>query len=170
MIDFALIVAIDQKGWIWKNGTLAWNLPEDMKYFRKISIQTVDTSKMNAVIMWRKTWDSIPEKFRPLKDRVNIVVSGNRDLVLPNGVLLAWSLDKAFSLVESYSNIERWFVIGWWVIYNMALKNRKLKQLYVTEVQWDYDCDVFFPNYKDDFIEVSRTRWEYCDWVMYGRK
>ena len=90
---FSIIVAADQKGGIGKNGTMPWTCPEDMAYFRKITggdrpaPKPTDASsqqqpqaaapvvKRTAVIMGRKTWESIPEKFRPLPNRLNVVLS-----------------------------------------------------------------------------------------------
>ncbi len=60
---------------IGKDGTMPWNLPGDMAYFKALTTQTRDSNKQNAVIMGRRTWDSIPAKFRPLSNRINIVLS-----------------------------------------------------------------------------------------------
>ena len=58
-------------------GKLPWRIAEDMKHFKQITSQTVDKNKQNAVIMGRKTWESIPSKFRPLPDRLNVVLTRN---------------------------------------------------------------------------------------------
>ncbi|EPB69647.1 putative dihydrofolate reductase [Ancylostoma ceylanicum] len=70
-----LIVAVDSKFGIGKNGTIPWTLRKDMNFFVKHTSTTEDPAKMNAVIMGRKCWESIPEKFRPLKNRLNVVIS-----------------------------------------------------------------------------------------------
>jgi dihydrofolate reductase len=54
---------------------LAWDIPEDRKYFRKITTKTKDSKKQNAVIMGRKTWESIPKKYRPFPKRYNCILS-----------------------------------------------------------------------------------------------
>lgn len=73
-----LVVAATKDGFgIGKDGTMPWKLPGDMAYFKELTSRTRDSSKQNAVIMGRKTWESIPAKFRPLKDRINIVLSSS---------------------------------------------------------------------------------------------
>ena len=72
---FQIVVATTLERGIGLDGGMPWNLPKDMKYFKEITIKTRDSSKRNAVIMGRKTWDSIPAKFRPLANRANIIIS-----------------------------------------------------------------------------------------------
>ena len=69
MINFNLIVAKDIANGIGRNGKLAWNLPKDIAYFKKITSTVNDKSKINAVIMGKNTWNSIPEKFDPVKSK-----------------------------------------------------------------------------------------------------
>ena len=72
---FQLVVAATRKLGIGKGGTMPWRLPGDMAYFKALTSATVDPSKANAVVMGRKTWESIPIKFRPLRGRVNVVLT-----------------------------------------------------------------------------------------------
>ena len=78
MRNFSLIVAatIPEFG-IGFNGTIPWRVAEDLKFFKETTSSTNDRNKKNAVIMGRKTWESIPPKYRPLKDRFNIVLTRN---------------------------------------------------------------------------------------------
>ena len=76
MNKVSIIVAWDDKNGIWRNNDLAWDIPSDRKYFKQITTDSLDWKK-NAVIMWRKTWDSIPEKYKPLPNRVNCILSRN---------------------------------------------------------------------------------------------
>ena len=62
-------------------GKLPWSLRGDMQYFKQLTRSTADPLKRNAVIMGRKTWQSIPEKLRPLADRVNVVISRNGRII-----------------------------------------------------------------------------------------
>jgi len=97
MKSFSIVVAVDSEFGIGKVGTLPWHLPADMKHFKTV---TTHNASDNVVIMGRKTWDSIPEKFRPLSQRLNIVISRQEDLILPQGVLLAQCLEHALDLLE----------------------------------------------------------------------
>ena len=83
-MKFDLIVAADQNLGIGLNGDLPWKLKGDLKYFRNLTIQTQDRNKINAVIMGRTTWESIPDKFRPLPNRLNIILSNS---LKPNAVI-----------------------------------------------------------------------------------
>ena len=74
-----LIYASTNAGGIGNKGDLPWKLPADMAFFRETT-SAAQQGKSNAVIMGRKTWASIPEKFRPLKGRLNIVLSGTKDV------------------------------------------------------------------------------------------
>lgn len=91
--SFAVVVATcKQTRGIGQAGALPWRLRADMAYFKQLTRSTRDPTKRNAVIMGRKTWQSIPIKFRPLDDRVNVVLSRTADtdsLELPKGVLCA---------------------------------------------------------------------------------
>lgn len=76
MKTFSLVVASTQKGGIGLNGNLPWKkIPGDMAFFRKVTSTTTDPTLQNAVIMGRKTWESIPSKFRPLPGRLNVILT-----------------------------------------------------------------------------------------------
>ena len=91
-IPFSLIVAMDSQNGIGKNGQLPWHLPADLKHFKEITCTVRDPKKQNVVLMGRKTWDSIPEKFRPLPGRINVVLTRHPDLKFPLGVLVEFLL------------------------------------------------------------------------------
>lgn len=143
-MKFDLVVAVDSELGIGKNNKLPWRLKNDLNYFRELTCHTAQRHKMNAVIMGRKTWESLPSKSKPLLDRLNIVVSRNKDYVLPEGVLLAGSLDQALALSKQYaaSNV---FVIGGSELFKEALQHKDLGHIYVTEIQQSFACDTFFP-------------------------
>jgi dihydrofolate reductase/thymidylate synthase len=77
---FDIIVAATKDWGIGKNGGIPWRLRGDMNYFRKITTETKNPQLRNCCIMGRKTYFSIPEKFRPLPDRLNVIISRNTNL------------------------------------------------------------------------------------------
>ncbi len=156
MRPFSIIVAFDAKYGIGKNGRLAWDLPSDLKYFKEITTRVSHPSKKNAVIMGRKTWDSLPPKYRPLPGRVNVVLSHSAVLDLPAGVHAAQSLEQAIALLPA-AEIEDIFVIGGSQIFSLALAHPSCLRLYVTHVQGDFACDVFFPAISLQFMLISAS-------------
>ena len=175
-MKFNIILAVDENNWLWKNNELAWKLSSDMKYFKEITTKTRDLAKHNAVIMWRKTWESIPSKFRPLPDRINCILSRSLKYEDSNSkiddfVLYFNSLDHCLDELSKKDNIENIFIIGWANLYNQVLDNPMLYKIYLTKVKWNYNCDVFFNWIPDNFMVESYTDWEkennteYSFWV-----
>ena len=142
-MNFAIIVATDLGNGIGKGNTLPWNFPEDLKNFKQITTQAPE-GKINAVIMGRKTWESIPEKFRPLPNRINVVLS-SQELQLPENVFLSKSLNKSLDLLSKKENINKIFIIGGAQLYNEAINHPNFNELYLTKINKTYDCDTFFP-------------------------
>lgn len=102
--------------------------------------------------MGRKTWDSIPLKFRPLKGRVNIVLSRSHTTPKPlpeidtdEEPLRVASLSDAMQTLETSNEIGKVFVIGGAEIYRMAIQEQATKRILVTKILSDFDCDTFFP-------------------------
>ena len=153
MIPFSIIVAVDAKLGIGQKGTLPWQLSADLKHFKEITTGVSDPNKVNAVIMGRKTWDSLPEKFRPLPNRVNIVISRNASLKLAAGVELALDLAEAFHIIEKRvkSAVEKVFVIGGGQIFAEAIGSAACQRLYLTRLKNNFNCDTFFPSFSKDF-------------------
>lgn len=141
---FSLVVAVDSKNGIGIDGKLPWRLSEDMRHFRELT--TSSPGEVNAVIMGRKTWESIPAKFRPLPGRLNVVITRNKDYELPEGVQMAGSLADAV-----YISADKHFVIGGSQIYADAIKHPNCEGMYITRVNKEYECDTFFPDYKKLF-------------------
>jgi len=145
---FSIIVAATNSGGIGMGGKLPWSLPGDMAFFKKTTSTTQDPSKRNAVVMGRKTWESIPPKFRPLKGRFNVVLTrdpaAHPELVEGKDVAVCTSIPKALARIGSYDDVERVFVIGGGGVYNEALKSDGLEKIYLTKVDQDIECDTFF--------------------------
>lgn len=157
---FSIVVAFDQNRGIGKAGGLPWHLPGDLKHFKDITARTPDSQRRNIVIMGRKTWESLPEKFRPLPQRINVVLTRDKTKKFPEGVLSAASLDDALRLVEtSIAAQERGevFVIGGGEIFQQAIGHSSCKKLYLTHIHQSFDCDTFFPPISQSFQEIHHS-------------
>ncbi len=146
---FDVVVAADEAGGIGRDGDLAWRLKGDMAYFKRLTSEAPEGQR-NAVIMGRKTWDSIPERFRPLRRRHNIVITRNAALPVPDGVGLAGSLDDALAQATALEAATT-FVIGGATIYAQALERADCRRVYLTRVQGAFGCDAFLPPLPADF-------------------
>lgn len=135
----SLIVATDQKQGIGKNNDLMWHLPADMKFFK-------ETTMGHIVVMGRKNYESIPEKFRPLPGRVNAVLTRNEDYQA-EGCLVFHSLEEC--LRHFSKGQETVFIIGGGEIYRQALEQECVEEMYITEVAHTFDADTFFPELDD---------------------
>lgn len=153
---FAIMVACTPMGGIGCNGTLPWNVPQDLHHFRSVTTRTFDPKKTNAVIMGRKTWDSLPNK--PLVKRRNIVLSRTQH-VSTSVADVHPTLDDALKTLQSADDIESIFVIGGAQVFAEALKHPSCAYAYVTTIGHPFECDAFFP--KDAFLSsewrVMRT-------------
>jgi len=143
-----IIVGVDEKNGIGLNGKLAWHFKSDMEHFKKITTQTTDPNKKNMVVMGRNTWDSLPEKYKPLKGRINAVLSRNSEYKIKD-VLIFNSLQQAVDFDRD--DIENIFIIGGANVYKDAVENIRLDGLYVTQIDNTFDCDVYFPEYKNTY-------------------
>ncbi len=140
----SLVAAVAKRGVIGLNGTIPWRLPEDMARFRAVTIG-------HPVVMGRRTWDSLPDRFRPLPGRRNIVVTRNPGW-RADGAEPARSLEDALELVAGE---ERVSVIGGAELYAAALP--RADELVLTEIELDVEGDTFFPAYeRSAFEEVGR--------------
>ena len=144
----------------WK-GDLPWVLPGDMKYFARVTKgkypapETGANPKMNAVVMGRKTWNSIPEKFRPLKGRHNVVLTrdplkfvGSKQV--PPGVMVASGLEEAWLQLGTIpkSELGEIFIIGGAELYEVSIKKKYVHTVMMTSVETpdDMEFDTFFPD------------------------
>ncbi len=128
----ALIAAISENNCIGKSGTLPWYIPEDLKRFKNITTG-------HTVVMGRKTWESIPEKFRPLPNRKNIVITRNTDYPVPEGVILYHSVEEVLKHEEGDI-----MVIGGAEIYAQSIGHADM--LYITHIRTVIeDGTAFFP-------------------------
>ncbi|KAG6406438.1 hypothetical protein SASPL_134040 [Salvia splendens] len=148
---YQVVVAATQDMGIGKDGNLPWRLPGDLKLFKDITMNTSDCNKKNAVIMGRKTWESIPQKFRPLPGRLNVVLtrSGNSDIAAgSDNVILCGSVSSALKLLGEPpygSSIEKVFLIGGGQILRETLNAEDCDAIHITEIKSHFECDTFIP-------------------------
>uniref|UniRef100_A0A1I7VE22 dihydrofolate reductase n=1 Tax=Loa loa TaxID=7209 RepID=A0A1I7VE22_LOALO len=127
---------MDDCGGIGRNGDMPWQLPAEMSRFAKLTTSTTDSGKKNAVIMGRKVWDSIPAKFKPLKNRFNVVLSRKMKEVTNENVVIARNFESALSLLQNMENIETIWNIGGREIYELGLNSPFLHQLMSSFLKW----------------------------------
>lgn len=143
--EITLIAAVARNRAIGRDNELLFNEPADQRHFRQTTLGC-------PIIMGRKTWDSLPARFRPLPGRRNVVVTCNAALPLA-GAERAASLEQALALV---ADAERVFVMGGAQLYAQALP--LAHRLVLTEIDADLDGDAFFPDWdRSQFDEVSST-------------
>ena len=140
-----MIYARARNGVIGKQGQLPWHLPEDLAHFKR-------TTLGQPVVMGRVTWESLPEKFRPLPGRSNVVVSRQTSFSAA-GAQLASSLEAAMAL---FPPTEIIWLIGGAQLYAQGLSIAS--QIVVTEIDADYEGDAFAPLVSsNDWTETHRT-------------
>ncbi|XP_043833129.1 dihydrofolate reductase [Dromiciops gliroides] len=143
------IVAVSQNMGIGKNGDLPWPpLRNEFKYFQKMTTTPSVEGKQNLLIMGKKTWFSIPEKNRPLKNRINLVLSRELKEPPPGAHYLAKSLDDALDLLklpELADKVDMIWVVGGSSVYKEAMKKSGHQRLFVTRILQEFESDTFFP-------------------------
>jgi dihydrofolate reductase len=140
-----LILARATNGVIGKDNTIPWHLPEDMAHFKHLTMGC-------PVIMGRKTWDSLPAKFRPLPGRTNVVITRQKDWS-ENGAQRASSLREALLFCERSPNV---WVIGGAQIYAQAMPLAATAE--VTEIEVRVDGDAFAPAFGPGWMETAREQ------------
>ena len=136
----SLIVAMDKNRGIGKNNDLMWHLPNDMRFFKETTVNHI-------VVMGRKNYDSIPEKYRPLPNRRNVILTRNSNFKAKDCDVFN-SLDDALGAYE-YGSEKTIFIIGGGQIYALALAQEVVDEMYITNVDGDYDADTFFPEFDE---------------------
>lgn len=147
---YQVVVAATRNMGIGKDGKVPWKLPSDLKFFKELTITTTDPTKRNAIIMGRKTWESIPLDFRPLPGRLNVVLtrSGSFDIATAENVVICGSMTSALELLAASPyclSIEKVFVIGGGQILKESLNVPGCDAIHITEIDADIDCDTFIP-------------------------
>jgi dihydrofolate reductase len=139
-----LIFARARNGVIGKDNTLPWHLPEDLAHFKQ-------TTLGQPVVMGRKTWESLPPKFRPLPGRTNIVVTRQTDWQA-EGAVVAHSIEEAMQHCPAAAQV---WVIGGAEVYAQAMS--LATRAVVTEIDADFEGDAFAPTFDLSWQEAERT-------------
>ena len=163
----SLIAALSQNRVIGKDNDLPWRLPDDMKHF-------MQTTSGHHVIMGRKNYDSLPEKFKPLPNRTNIIVTRQKEFKAKDCIVVN-SIEAGVAIAAANQETEL-FIIGGAQIYEQALP--LAQRLYLTEIKAEIPGDTQFPEInKTQWLEISRKqhpvdeRHRYAfDFVLYKRK
>ena len=141
---FSLIAAVcktakkEVEGGLGVFNDLPWTMiKEDMRFFKSVT----SSHQNNVVIMGRKTWESIPEKHRPLPNRINVVLSSSQTF---ENALSFKTLDSAMEHLETIDTNEI-FICGGESLYNQTINDERCKRIYLTKVFNEYKCDRFFP-------------------------
>ena len=138
------MAAVARDGVIGLAGGLPWRIPEDAQRFRALTMG-------HPVVMGRRTWDSLPDRFRPLPGRRNVVVTRNRAW-RASGAEQVVSLKSALALLDGEAQV---FVIGGGELYAESLP--LADELLLTEIETELEGDTFFPAWeRKDFVESSR--------------
>jgi dihydrofolate reductase len=138
--EIVIIAAVARNRVIGKDNRLLWNIPEDMAHFKALT-------SGHTVIMGRKTWESLPPRFRPLPGRRNIVISRQADYAAP-GAELVDSLENALNMSSTEATV---FIIGGEQIYRQAMT--VADRLEITEVDLEPEGDAWFP-------EIAAVDWK----------
>ena len=157
MPEIVIIAAVAKNRVIGKDNQLLWHIPEDMAHFKALT-------SGHTVVMGRRTWESLPARFRPLPGRRNIVITRQADYAAP-GAEVAGSLENALKLASTAATV---FVIGGEQIYSqaMAVANR----LEITEVDLEPEGDAWFPEIAAvDWKKMARTEGTGFTFVTYRR-
>jgi dihydrofolate reductase len=144
----SLIVATGKNNVIGKDNKLIWHLPADMKFFK-------EKTSGHCIITGRKNYESIPEKFRPLPNRTNIVITRQHDYVAP-GAIVVNSLEEALTKAKKTGDNEI-FIIGGAEIFKQCLS--VTDRIYLTEIHHEFEGDVYFPELEmKNWKEISRLK------------
>ena len=143
-MNLNLIVAMTNDRVIGLDNTLPWRIPEEMKNFKELTTG-------NVVIMGRNTYESIPEKYRPLPNRDNIVVSSKMSANPSNynGIVVASTLQDAVDKARTFN--KEIFIMGGAKLYEASLS--WVDKMYISIVKGDYKGNVYFP-------EIEMTEWD----------
>jgi len=166
-----LVVAIDPKGGMGKDGKLPWHIKEDLAFFQRITTKTDDANLRNMVVMGSTTWNSIPEKSRPLAGRRNVVLTRDKNKKFA-GAEVAHSIEEAIALADDRT--DRIMVIGGAKVFDQIMKKRLYEGIYLTRIRKEYKCDTYFPkmppNLKAEKLSEGEEDGVKYEFLLYRKK
>ncbi len=145
----SLIAAVANNRVIGKNNELIWHLPSDMRFFKHIT-------KGHHVLMGRRNYDSIPQKYRPLPARKNVVITHQAQFKAP-GCDVVNSIEAGLEIARNNGEKEA-FIIGGGMIYQLALDRQLIDRMYLTQLDKAYEGDIFFPEWNKKEWKTNVTR------------
>ena len=154
-MPFSLIVSMDLKGGIGIQNKLPWHIPKDLQWLKK-------NTNNKIVIMGSNTYFSLPEKYRPLPNRTNIVLTTDQNkktIIEKEGAIVESSIND---ILNKYSDKDC-FIIGGANIYKQFINH--VNYMYITKVAGNYNCDAFFPYFpkNDDFEWIEYETRSYIE-------
>jgi dihydrofolate reductase len=145
----SIIVAVAENNVIGKDNQLVWHLPADMKFFK-------EKTSGHFIITGRKNYESIPEKYRPLPNRTNIVITRQKNYHAPFAIVIS-SIEEALTFAKDKSEEGEVFIIGGAEIYKQTLG--VCNRIYLTRIHHSFEGDAFFP-------ELNKAEW----FMVYSEK
>ncbi|XP_074280102.1 bifunctional dihydrofolate reductase-thymidylate synthase-like isoform X2 [Silene latifolia] len=147
---YQVVVAATRDMGIGKDGKLPWTLPSDLRYFKEVTTTTSVAGMRNAVIMGRKTWESIPLKYRPLPGRLNVVLSrsGKMGLAALEDLVICTDLNSALKFLAEPPvslSVEKVFIIGGGQVLKETLNATGCEAIHLTDIKTNVECDTFIP-------------------------
>jgi dihydrofolate reductase len=140
---YSIILACTLEGGIGYNNNIPWDIKSEMYLFKHITTETTNKYKTNAVIMGRKTWESL--NYKPLKNRINIIITNDNIKFNYDNLITFSNIDTAFEYCDRNINIDKVFVIGGKSIYDLCLEKyeNNIEYIYISVIYKYYDCNIF---------------------------
>lgn len=164
MTKIIAIVAMAENRVIGNDNKLPWHLPEDLKHFSKLTTG-------HSVLMGRKTYFSLPEKFRPLPNRKNFVVTRDAaNLKNEKNIETVTNLKEFLTSIKNkklHLSSEMLWIIGGSEIYKET--KSFWDEIYLTKVNGNVEGDAFFPEFEQDFKIMSEEKLEKCTFLIYKK-
>ncbi|CAI5747245.1 unnamed protein product [Peronospora destructor] len=174
-----VVAALEKTGGIGLRQQIPWHIPTDMKHFCALTTSPSDSSAQHAVIMGRKTWESLPAKVQPMPKRYNVVLTRDASYRqrqhIPETVGIAASFSEALELVQQQGKkVDQVFVIGGGAVYAETLAYAGCNKVHLTKIKGQFECDAFFPleqlmqNFKvteeSEVKEENGVRFQFVEW------